>query len=205
MCAVCMLHRAATAASQRSANKAKSEKPAFWSWNCAKEKSASSTWPWSTTAKVKKIGAAPTQLPTSLCRAVFADTVINPCLSVCKNEYTALCFALPRRDVQQPVTAAVYRTVFYFARLKPRLLFVIGGLLRALQQCTVFQFVLEPSVGVGAGINLLCLFAGSRWPANVVLGWAISKPFWRALRAEPPPGIAHVPINVVGVGFKRPR
>ena len=87
--------------------------------------------------------------------------------------------------------------MFYFAKLKPRLLFVIGACMRGLQQTTVLQYVFEPNSGVGVGLNLLALWVGSQWPAPLVLGWAASKLAWRLLGAQPPPtaGVA-MPVNV---------
>lgn len=92
-------------------------------------------------------------------------------------------------------TAAVYRTIFYFARLKPRLLFAVGACARALQLTTVLQLVFDPSIGVGAGLNLLALATASRWPAPLLLGWAASKPVWWLLGASPPPKV-QVPISI---------
>lgn len=119
--------------------------------------------------------------------------------------------------------AAAYKAVFYFARLKPRLLFVVGACLRALQQTTVLQLVFDPSVGVGvrgrasklcttprptvaplsprashaqqAGLNILALMTSSRWPSPLLLGWATSKPFWVLLRAAPPSRTS-IPISI---------
>ena len=79
---------------------------------------------------------------------------------------------------------------------------MIGAMLRALQQTTVLHYVFDPTAGVGAGLCLLSLYASSQWPATLLLGWAISKPIWKALRAAPPPRVIHVPINVVGVRVK---
>ena len=82
---------------------------------------------------------------------------------------------------------------------RPRLLFVIGSCLRALQSSTVIQLVFDPTAGVGAGLNLLALWVSSQWPAPLVLGWAASKPFWRMLRAAPPRSDVRVPIAVGGL------
>ena len=69
-------------------------------------------------------------------------------------------------------------------------------MLRGLQLTTPIRFVFDPPAGCGAGLNLLCLFAGSRWPAAGVLGFALCKPFWRILGAETP--YLQVPISVFG-------
>ena len=90
----------------------------------------------------------------------------------------------------------MYRTLFYFARLKPRLLFVVGACCRALQQTTVLRLVFDPSVGVGAGLNLLALATASRWPSALTLGWCASQPFWRMLGASPPKGVDSVPVSM---------
>lgn len=79
---------------------------------------------------------------------------------------------------------SMYSKLFVFARLRPRLLFSVGALLRALQLCTPFQKVIDPSIGVGAGINLCAMLAGSRWVKPVVLGWATTKCAWVWLGAR---------------------
>jgi len=89
----------------------------------------------------------------------------------------------------------VYRKLFYFARLRPRILFAIGACLRAFQMTTPVAHVFDPGVGCGAGLNALAFFVGSRWPAPAVLGWAASKGAWRLLGAKPPP-ITRIPIAV---------
>ena len=80
-----------------------------------------------------------------------------------------------------------WSSIFYFARLRPRLLFVIGSALRALQTTTVLQYVFDPTAGVGFGLNVLALLTSSRWPATFLLGWASSSGLWRLLGAKPPP------------------
>ena len=79
---------------------------------------------------------------------------------------------------------SVYSRLFYFARLRPRLLYAIGALLRALQLCTPFRRILDPTAGVGAGINLCALLAGSRWVKPLVLGWATTRWLWTWLGAR---------------------
>jgi hypothetical protein len=86
----------------------------------------------------------------------------------------------------QSLVPSVYSRLFYFAKLRPRLLYAIGALLRALQLCTPFRRVLDPTAGVGAGINLCALLAGSRWVKPLVLGWATTK--WVSENKSPPCG-----------------
>ena len=89
----------------------------------------------------------------------------------------------------------IYSRVFYFARLRPRLLFSVGALLRALQLCTPLQTIIDPSAGVGVGVNICARLAGSRWVQPVVVGWACTRHFWEVLGAERVEG-AHLPITV---------
>lgn len=79
--------------------------------------------------------------------------------------------------------------------MKPRVLFVVGATLRGLQLTTPAQHLFDPGVGCGAGLNVLALFAGSRWPAPIVLGWAITRGFWKVLGADRPKHF-RVPIAV---------
>ena len=156
-----------------------------------------------------------TPVPARLCRLLYAVTAVNPALFVITNRYQGF-FQTPvesgpqtkasrRKELSERIvkpkplegfTAIYLPQLFYFARLKPRLLFVIGGMLRGLQLTTPIRFVFDPPAGCGAGLNLLCLLAGSRWPAAGVLGFALCKPFWCILGAETPD--LQVPISVFG-------
>ena len=86
-------------------------------------------------------------LPPRVGRALYALTTINPVLALLANDYTALRLrvpgCVPASNRGAPTTAAVYRTLFYFARLKPRLLFCIGAAIRGLQLTTAFQAHLQ--------------------------------------------------------------
>ena len=151
----------------------------------------------------------PPRLTVNVCRLLYCATVVNPVISVIANEYRSVDFPSGKMSMRgrflpsplrthssdQSPTAAVYRTLFYFARLKPRLLFVVGACLRALQQTTVIQLVFDPTIGVGAGLNLLALATDSRWPSALLLGWTCSKPYWLCLRAAPPAQV-QVPISI---------
>eukprot|EP00747_Dinoflagellata_sp_TGD_P220101 gnl/TRDRNA2_/TRDRNA2_92111_c0_seq2.p1 gnl/TRDRNA2_/TRDRNA2_92111_c0~~gnl/TRDRNA2_/TRDRNA2_92111_c0_seq2.p1 ORF type:complete len:349 (-),score=34.60 gnl/TRDRNA2_/TRDRNA2_92111_c0_seq2:83-1129(-) len=141
------------------------------------------------------------RLPTWLCHVGYMLTCVNPFLSVCFNRYTGVCFYRPlveHRKKHPPPTipSQVYSLFFYFARLRPRLLFAIGACLRGLQQTTLLQLLFDPRVGVGLGCNLLALMTGSSWPAPFVLGWALSQPVWAILHAEPPPRKINVPVQI---------
>ena len=141
---------------------------------------------------------SPPALSKAACRALYVATAINPALSVWKDEYTGIAFRRLGRSAKGAGTVTeIYKALFYFARLKPRLLFVIGACLRALQVTTVIELVFDPSIGVGAGLNLLALCVSSKWPAPFVLGWAISKPCWRMLRGRPPTHDVRVPVRAM--------
>lgn len=89
------------------------------------------------------------------------------------------------RHHHNALVPSVYSRLFYFAKLRPRLLYAIGALLRALQLCSPLRRILDPTAGVGAGVNLCALLAGSRWVKPLVLGWATTK--WVS-SPDPPPG-----------------
>ena len=126
-------------------------------------------------------------------RWILFVTFVNVVPCVARNDYAASPWPLcPPLDRKAPL---VYRSLFYFARLRPRILFTMGACLRALQLTTPVQHVFDPGAGVGAGLNLLALFVGSRWPAPLVLGWAATRRPWRLLGAETPDA-ARVPITV---------
>jgi hypothetical protein len=125
---------------------------------------------------------------------LYTATAINPFLAVFFNDYARMLEPVKQIQTHNRLAAA-YETIFFFARLKPRVSFAIGAVLRALQLTTAFQYVFDPLAGVGFGLNIICLFAKSRWPATIVLGWSISKPMWKVLGACPPSGLP-VPITV---------
>ena len=111
--------------------------------------------------------------------ALYWITAFDAVQSVFFNEYASIMTL--SSSTTKP---SMYSKLFYFARLRPRLLFSVGALLRALQLCTPFQKVIDPSIGVGAGVNLFSLLAGSRWVQPLILGWATTKFFWTWLGAK---------------------
>jgi hypothetical protein len=103
------------------------------------------------------------------------------------NEYSGIykwLYASTTITEKTALVPSMYSKLFYFARLRPRLLYAIGALVRALQLCTPFRKVLDPSIGVGAGVNLCALLAGSRWVKPFVLGWTTTKWLWTWLGAR---------------------
>lgn len=123
---------------------------------------------------------------------LYVLTSVNTAAAVFTNDYKRVPWAMRKHAAPH----LIYSRLFYFARLRPRVVFVIGAMLRALQLTTPLQHVFDPAVGCGAGLNMLALFAGSRWPAPVVLGWAVTRHFWRLLGAQRPPPV-RVPIEVI--------
>jgi len=122
-----------------------------------------------------------------------ADTVV----SVILNEYSDISFpgAIITSKDKSGVVREVYSKLFYFARMRPRLLYSIGALVRALSLCTPLRHLIDPTVGVGFGINFFAFLTGSRWVKPLILGWATTKAFWTWLGARPA-GRAYVPITL---------
>ena len=112
-------------------------------------------------------------------RVLYFVSAFNPLLAVLFNDYSRMMEF--HDNSPKHVLAKTYETLFFFAKLKPRVSFAIGAVFRALQLTTAFQYVFDPSIGVGFGLNLLALWAKSRWPATIVLGWTVTKPFWKIL------------------------
>jgi hypothetical protein len=102
--------------------------------------------------------------PKFLHHALYWFTSFDALQFVLRNEYASIL------TTTTTTKSSVYSKLFVFAGLRPRLLFSVGALLRALQICTPFQKVLDPTIGVGAGINLCAILAGSRWVKPVILG-----------------------------------
>lgn len=96
---------------------------------------------------------------------------------------------------KQGVVREVYSKLFYFARMRPRLLYSIGALVRCASLCTPIRHLLDPSVGVGAGIHLFAFLTGSRWVKPLILGWGTTKWFWQWLGARPVEK-AYLPITL---------
>lgn len=134
-------------------------------------------------------------------RLLYILTALNPGLAVLFNDYNRMLpdFFLRHKIPTRPQhrLAKTYETLFFFARLKPRVSFAIGAGLRALQMTTALQYVFNPVAGVGFGLNILCWYARSQWPATIVLGWALGNPFWKLLGACPPSSTPGVPITFV--------
>ena len=74
---------------------------------------------------------SPPQLSKAACRALYLTSAINPALSVWNNEYTGIAFRrLGRSSKSAGTVTEIYKALFYFARLKPRLLFVMHAVVR---------------------------------------------------------------------------
>ena len=132
---------------------------------------------------------------------------MNPALAVLSNDYEArrirkvLGIVMPTADVGLP-GSNLPRWIFSVV-LRPRVMFTIGALLRVLQLTTPLKWIFDPSCGVAAGTNLLCLWSNSAWPAAIVLGWVTSPALWAVLGDEgpetPPVPIFHantLPVNL---------
>ena len=73
---------------------------------------------------------------------LFVITCINPACAVRQNDHGKVCWSVcPERRA----TSMIYSKLFYFARLRPRVLYVIG---ESFQTQTIFQ---------GAGLRALQL------------------------------------------------
>eukprot|EP00536_Pseudo-nitzschia_multiseries_P014696 jgi/Psemu1/311305/fgenesh1_kg.753_\ len=143
-------------------------------------------------------GAIRKPSPRYIQHALYWLTAADAMLSVILNEYSDFSLSgaliVPQAE-NQGVVREVYSKLFYFARMRPRLLYSIGALLRALSLCTPLRHLLDPTVGVGAGIHFFAFLAGSRWVKPVILGWATTKAFWTWLGARPVDR-AFVPITL---------
>lgn len=122
--------------------------------------------------------------PRAIHHMLYWLTAADAIQSVIRNQYTDMIGALAVRPYDRNMVPSVYSRLFYFARLRPRLLYAVGALLRALQLCTPLGRILDPSIGVGAGINLCAIIASSRWVKPLILGWATTKYAWKWLGAQ---------------------
>lgn len=77
--------------------------------------------------------------------ALYWVSSVEAAHAVAKNDYSGMLVV--RREKDARLAGRVYSTLFFFARLRPRLLFSVGSLMRALQLCTPLQRVINPGVG----------------------------------------------------------
>ena len=131
-------------------------------------------------------------------RILYGISALNPFLAVFFNDYSRMLEPFPflvKTQSNLSIGFINLEGVFTVVRLRPRVSFAIGALLRALQLTTPFQYVLNPPVGVGFGLNVICLLANSRWPATIFLGWCLTGPIWKILGARAPSS-SPVPITI---------
>ena len=118
-------------------------------------------------------------------RALYALTVVNPFFSVLADDYTfvrdaARSFALARkRIVPFDNSEKLRELVTGVGAIKPRRLFVLGAVLRGVQLNSPLVRAFDPPATFGVGINMLSLIDGVAWPAAMLLGWAVTAPWWR--------------------------
>lgn len=118
--------------------------------------------------------------PRAIHQALYWITAADAVQSVLRNEYSSTL----NGETHRGTFPSVYSKLFYFARLRPRLLYAVGALFRAVQLCTPIGRILDPSIGVGAGINLCAILASSRWVKPLILGFCTTKFVWRWLGAR---------------------
>jgi hypothetical protein len=73
-----------------------------------------------------------------------------------------------------------------FRLFPPRALFMYGSLLRGLQTTSKLETVFQPSIGVGAVVNIGSILANETWMVPIVAGWFISGEVWRIVGATVP-------------------
>jgi len=133
---------------------------------------------------------------TKWARILYITSALNPFLAVFFNDYSRMLEPFPSIQTQRTnIVSKTMMGVFSVIRLRPRVSFAVGALLRALQLNTPFQYVINPPVGVGFGLNAICLMANSRWPATIFLGWSMTEPLWKMLGSRVPSS-SPVPITI---------
>ena len=119
-------------------------------------------------------------------RAGYALSVVNPFFSVLANDYTfvrdaknsyilAIKGGAPAADNSEKLRQLVTGV----GAVKPRRLLVLGAVLRGVQLHSPLRRVFDPPASFGLGVNMLALIDGVAWPASLLLGWALSAPWWR--------------------------
>jgi len=119
-------------------------------------------------------------------RAGYALSVVNPFFSVLANDYTfvrdaknsyilAIKGGAPAADNSEKLRQLVTGV----GAVKPRRLLVLGAVLRGVQLHSPLRRFFDPPASFGLGVNMLALIDGVAWPASLLLGWALSAPWWR--------------------------
>jgi hypothetical protein len=134
-------------------------------------------------------------LPRHWSRFLYIMSAFGPLVAVLWNDYARMPLVPTSTTPSTRALARTYETLFFFARLKPRVSFAIGAVLRGLQMTTALQYVFDPTVGVGFGLQLVCYLVRSRWPSTLILGWSLSPKIWHFLGAAPPSS-RPVPISI---------
>ena len=132
-------------------------------------------------------------VPRFWAHILYVATALSPAWAVLQQAYNVPFF--PKTG--SPTNAR--RSLLSAVRLiNPRVTFAIGSLLRALQLSTALRYVFDPTIGVGAGLNVVCSYvAQSQWPGTIVLGWTMSEIMWKILGARPPSHrLPQVPISL---------
>ena len=146
---------------------------------------------------------------TTARRTLCVVTSVNPALAVLSNDYEQRRIGrIVGLTVPQASTAfdSILPKWLFSVVLRPRVLFSIGSMLRAVQMNSPLRHIFDPSCGIAAGVNLLCLWSNAKWPATMVLGWVISPLFWTALGGESPtmPAIPIKHANTLPVNLTDP-
>lgn len=91
----------------------------------------------------------------------------------------------------------------------PRLVFLVGLMLRGFFSCTALPVVFDPPIGFGAGSAAAAGWAGREWLPVCMAGWYLSGPYWKMFGVNGPPmdgRFEGVPIsvrNVLNIRAKR--
>lgn len=84
----------------------------------------------------------------------------------------------------------------------PRLVFLVGLMLRGFFSCTAVPVVFDPPIGFGAGSAAAAGWAGREWLPVCMAGWYLSGPYWKVFGVNGPPSDGRfegVPISVRNV------
>jgi len=68
----------------------------------------------------------------------------------------------------------------------PRALFITGSLARGIQLSTALAYTFQPSLGIGALMNVLAIGMNERWITCVAAGWFSSATLWTFFGAKAP-------------------
>lgn len=124
-----------------------------------------------------------------------------------RNDQWAAVRAPAEETVQRGIRRAIIRrrraankvTQMLGVGYTPRIVGLIGLMLRGMVMATSLPALFDPPLGLGIGAHCAARFTEREWLSCIMIGWFAGGPYWQALAVHPPCGFDGVPVRVRGV------